>query len=313
MAQVFHDIGSTVNTLWRLILWLILGAGTNWCGATQINWRSPIAATNVLSDGSTAMGSGFEFQLGAFAGGFVPAADNTGEWAAHWRALDTTPYNATTRFFSDSVLLQSNSAPFAAGTSGYLWGRAPAGADGTSQWILMRSVRWRWPVASEGVAFPVEWEVDEAAVAVLGEVNGPGFVMKSAAVVNGAADAAQAWLENTFSAAQLADPAISGWDADPDADGVHNLLEFATGGAPLHADAHVAAPRWTRASTGGHVLSMPVTEAAQGRITFKLQFSVRLNAWTALPARPELEDGRITFRVNSGTEALYYRIIATLD
>lgn len=44
------------------------------------------------------------------------------------------------------------------------------------------------------------------------------------------------WAVHQFTAAQLADPSISGPMADPDGDGVPNLAEFAVGGNPMSAD-----------------------------------------------------------------------------
>lgn len=44
------------------------------------------------------------------------------------------------------------------------------------------------------------------------------------------------WQRATFSAAELANPAISGPDADPDGDGLSNLLERYTGSAPFTAN-----------------------------------------------------------------------------
>ena len=52
-----------------------------------------------------------------------------------------------------------------------------------------------------------------------------------------------AWRHAVFTAEQLADSAVSGDAADPDADGLPNLLEYALGGAPLSPDAAAVAPR----------------------------------------------------------------------
>lgn len=52
----------------------------------------------------------------------------------------------------------------------------------------------------------------------------------------------EAWLAARFNSAQLADPAISGPSADPDADGIPNLLEYAFAREPLTADSPAALP-----------------------------------------------------------------------
>jgi hypothetical protein len=51
-----------------------------------------------------------------------------------------------------------------------------------------------------------------------------------------------AWRHARFTAPQLADPAVSGPEADPEADGLVNLLEYALGAEPLLTDAPTAAP-----------------------------------------------------------------------
>ena len=279
--------------------------------SSQINWRSQIAATNLTSDGTTAMGASFVFELGSFANGFLPTGDNVSEWQSRWQALDTTQYNPATRFFSSSILLTTNASPFALGTSGYIWGRNKnQGPD--NEWILMRSVRWRWPVANNGVAFPVEWYVDEATVGILGEVNGTNFQMKSARVETGAANAADAWLAAHFTPAQLADSAISGWNADPDKDGCHNLLEFTTGGNPLQVDSEVSSVRWKQTTPGvsGFTLELPVTPAARDLVVVKIQFAKALSVWLTLPAQETPGENSVSFSVTTGIAAHYRLAVA---
>lgn len=60
-----------------------------------------------------------------------------------------------------------------------------------------------------------------------------------------------AWNESRFTLAELANPLISGPDADPDADGIANVLEAALGLAPKSADPAVEALKVTELSTTG--------------------------------------------------------------
>ena len=53
------------------------------------------------------------------------------------------------------------------------------------------------------------------------------------------------WQAANFTPAQVADPLISGPDADPDKDGLNNLIEFAFGLHPLQASTHLM-PAWQR-------------------------------------------------------------------
>lgn len=59
-----------------------------------------------------------------------------------------------------------------------------------------------------------------------------------------------AWRLGRFDPAQLADPAISGASADPDQDGLDNLLEYALGGDPLAPDAPARRPSVATADDG---------------------------------------------------------------
>ncbi len=59
-----------------------------------------------------------------------------------------------------------------------------------------------------------------------------------------------AWRFAHFTAAQLADSATSGAQADPDGDASPNLLEYALGGDPLAPDASAQAPRAANAGDG---------------------------------------------------------------
>ena len=307
LKRIYSVGGSIALTLSAILI----SAGSS--KASQINWRSPNATTSITSDGSTPMDSSFEFQLGSFADGFIPSIDNTLEWANSWRPLDTTTYNGTTRFFSSSVLLTSNDPPFTVGTSGYIWGRNRLQGN-DDEWILMRSVRWRWPVSNTGVTFPVDWDVDEATIAIVGEMHGADFLMKSAKVESGSEIAADRWLTSHFSQQQLEDPDISGWNADPDLDGCRNLLEFTTGGDPLRVDPEVSTSSWDRSSTSpGYTMRLPVTLDARDLVSVKLQFSSSLKAWLPLPAQGSYDDSGISFSVAPGSASLYYRIIVTFQ
>jgi hypothetical protein len=62
------------------------------------------------------------------------------------------------------------------------------------------------------------------------------------------------WRETFFTEAQLSDPAYSGWDADPDGDGLANWVEAVFGFSPVAAEATLARqnlPKATLASQNG--------------------------------------------------------------
>ena len=68
------------------------------------------------------------------------------------------------------------------GALGYIWGynRRQGNAEGNAEWVLLRNGNWKIPSGGSGLGFPTEWEVDESTEAVVGQVNGPGYLMKTA-------------------------------------------------------------------------------------------------------------------------------------
>lgn len=52
----------------------------------------------------------------------------------------------------------------------------------------------------------------------------------------------ETWADGQFSDSQIADPTISGVDADPNSNGINNLLEYAFGGNPLVIDGSLVLP-----------------------------------------------------------------------
>jgi hypothetical protein len=89
-----------------------------------------------------------------------------------------------------------------------------------------------------------------------------------------------------FTPAQLADPEISGDDADPDRDGLPNLLEYALGLDPWLPDARSAIRRYSLfygtagATVDRHlVLEFPAWEASPG-VSVWAEHSSDLRTWS---------------------------------
>ena len=59
------------------------------------------------------------------------------------------------------------------------------------------------------------------------------------------------WQQSKFTAAELASAALSGPDADPDQDGIVNLLEYAFGLEPKSPDSRVASRPRSRSGRSG--------------------------------------------------------------
>jgi hypothetical protein len=87
------------------------------------------------------------------------------------------------------------------------------------------------------------------------------------------------WQLNYFTDAQLTNTAISGITADPDGDGVPNLLEFAVGGNPFVADATNAIVRGLALPTNQFVFQFQQRNSL-GNVARQFQLSPDLRNWT---------------------------------
>jgi hypothetical protein len=90
-----------------------------------------------------------------------------------------------------------------------------------------------------------------------------------------------AWRRTHFSTGELADPAISGDLADPDQDGLANLLEYALGLDPKTAD---ASPLSARIESGQFTLTYARSQTAPD-VVLVLETSADLVHWSADPAQ----------------------------
>ena len=89
------------------------------------------------------------------------------------------------------------------------------------------------------------------------------------------------WKNATFNPTQLANPLISGDDADPDLDGLVNLAEFAMGGNPF---AFTAGPEAGTMSIGpDRHLTLTYIRRTDGSVTVTPEASSTLASWDDSP------------------------------
>lgn len=125
------------------------------------------------------------------------------------------------------------------------------------------------------------------------------------------ASAGQAWSETNFTDAEMADESISGDSADPDGDGVSNLLEYVYNGDPWQPE-HSLAPTVSVSSQGiGHNLLLSYSHNRNATdVTLTYESSTDLATWTAAPSEvlsaivTSSETEQVT--VNFPTTALAY-------
>jgi len=303
---------------------------------TSVNFGSTVAATNEKSTGEE-LTSDFRFQLGTFAGEFQPTATNTDEWLAAWRpASDATgqplegstvnyqkqelgdPFPAGMRAesFSGSVTLQHNEPPFDLGGRLYIWGYDQRTMPGSAEWILVTDPMWVWPDGSSNLP-AVNYAVPDASQAILGTINQSGVEMKTAPVTvpGSVVGIYEGWLAQNFSASDLENPSLSSavWGelADPDADGIANLLEFYTGRDPnLYEPTDLVSQPVIQ--DGEVHVHFQISPSATG-VTGAIEWSDNLQDWSreGLTEALLVEDGSMRVSQNIGDErTLFFRLVA---
>ena len=128
----------------------------------------------------------------------------------------------------------------------------------------------------------------------------------------------QAWKDTHFTAAEIADPSISGDSADPDGDGLGNLLEYVFNRDPRQREQSPVMTVSVTSQSGSHnlLLSFPHNRNATD-VTLTYEGSSNLQTWTV--AQSELvsvivtssEIEQITVRLPSSASAYFVRIRAT--
>jgi hypothetical protein len=266
-------------------LMLSLDAVTGTAGAAQVNWGSERFATNLTSEGeASAMGANFTFELGAFEPGFVPTVANRDEWVSRWHRAGNAVYNETFRFVTGSVLVDTSDPAFSSANQGYIWGFDSRVQGQVVEWILITNPAWMWP-ADSGIAAPVEWCVVDATTAVVGQINAPdgSCHMRTASLTLGLdANDPSVWRDATFGSSS-SNPAIAGWEADPDGDGVSNLMEFALGTEALLGDHGAGINLGSEVIGGATYQTLSVERVQRPLIDYIAEVSSDLAHWSSGP------------------------------
>jgi hypothetical protein len=254
--------------------------------AGGVDWSSPFFVNNITSTGAV-LDDAWVFELGAFVSGFTPTAGNTSSWATNWRPAQRSFYNITTRGIGGSYDVVSNASPFTQAAFGYIWGHNCSVVNG--EWILVSSADWRWPAVG-GVDVAKSWSMASATNIIVGQTNGSGFFMKTAAVANAAIPTISPaeWQSLRFSLIDQLNPAISGWNADPDGDGMNNLMEYALGRDPMGAT-RIWAPALSWHTIGANkYLKLSAPRCGYSQATLSMEVSSNLQSWSAAATEVEV-------------------------
>ncbi len=245
--------------------WLAIGSISL---AETINFYNPPNQTNLTSSGG-AMDSNFVFEVGVFTNGFIPTRANIQQWGSRWASPDSAAYSSSNRSFDKNFTVSSNASPFLVGTAAWVWGkRSSATGD---EWILFRHTGWTWPAPNTMNPFPLAWNAATANQVVIGSINGSGHLMKSESVVS-----YSQWQND-----RLAGEPLNSAAADPDLDGVSNLLEFIFGTNPRQAGG-VPALTLERVNVGGNDYQQIHIPRLRGRLAaLTVQVSSDLVVWNS--------------------------------
>lgn len=188
--------------------------------AVEVFFTSSIAGGHVTPNG-TPLSSDTIAELGAFTPGFTPTAANVSQWKNNWQAANRSAYNASVGFFSGSHTITSNSGAFSTTQQGWVWVYNRSG-----QWALYSKPSWKWPNASDVLAQPVNWAVEDATITVIGTTNTTNEI--TTAQVSGAASPQVRFADYM----QLLFNQNVSLEGDEDGDGQTNFAEYAFGSRP---------------------------------------------------------------------------------
>ncbi|HLS28600.1 MAG TPA: hypothetical protein VK041_08105, partial [Opitutales bacterium] len=135
----------------------------------------------------------------------------------------------------------------------------------------MRSWQYGAPAAGSGIAM----------VHFHGFVQGPYMIddLHLIAVEDQTPEGYAAWAETYFNSSEMENPSISGPNADPDGDGITNLLEYAFGGNPLDSDRSILPFTATAEEGGEEYLTITFTRPSDIDLSYEIEASGDLDVW----------------------------------
>ena len=102
---------------------------------------------------------------------------------------------------------------------------------------------------------------------------------------NPGTSAYQSWQYSKFTAPELANPLISGGNADPEGDGISNILEFSFGGDPKVSDVSILPTSEITEVASDSYMSLRYRRPLVGMVNFSPQSSSNLIDWNGAPGQ----------------------------
>lgn len=249
--------------------------------AERISWGSLPGQDHVTSLGQP-LNAGFQFELGGFAKGFVPTAQNTADWSRHWIPVQRTRFNPDTRWFTALIRVPTETPPLEPGHPVYIWGFS--GSESAGEWTLFRSERWVWPKANPANPIPLQWFVKDATQIVLGSIRlTEGQLRLTTASVTGSLPPITTWTQ------WLAESSEPGGRTPTSEDSI----DFVIGRDPSMARA--AAPtRWLQPSlqtrSGQEFLEIRVPRRRDRPVRWRIEVSDDCLSWRTASMDCEIVD-----------------------
>lgn len=282
-AEWIHNVFFMLRRSWHYLLFLLACmqlAGGAWGNAVTF---FTVSGAQHWKHNNQPLERDTFVELGAFAENFTPTSANRSLWRANWTGIKRVAYDASARFFSDTVTLSNNNAPFTTGNRIWLWI-----FDRSGQWCLMGNPDWLWPLVSIGPpALPLEVSPTLANVVLAGTVSTSPLV-KCELVT----DDAGPTVTYEEEAALLLPADVRGPHQDADGDGQSNWYEYAFGSNPVdrNSTSQVVA---VRSYSGQSYLSAKINRGWSSGVDFQVQWSEDLRTWQSTGMTPVVSSLRL--------------------
>ena len=164
------------------------------------------------------------------------------------------------------------------------WGSAPTLLEGISATVVLArpaSLVGVWALDERGrrkAGVPVAAAGGQATFTISRDYQTAWYEVDT---LTASASPYENWRSSHFTAAELADPAVSGFDADPDGDGLNNLFEYALGTDPFGAGVDGRFTAGLAPDNGtGYLTVTALKNPAATDVQFSAEVSEDLVRWT---------------------------------